>query len=254
MFLKEAHVAALIHHPNVVQILDLGRDGDGLFMALEYVDGCDLGDVLRQLRETGEKMPIGIAARITAEVAAGLHAAHTLVGEDGQPHPVVHRDISPGNVLLDWNGAVRVTDFGVAKAQGGEATAPGTLKGRLSYMSPEEIGSGGIDVTPQSDIFSAGAMLYQLLTGRHPFRRKKQVETLEAILFADCIPAGELRSMPEALAEVVQRALAPDRSVRFATAQELRQALERVLLSLEALVTTEHVAEWLRRTMKPDEK
>src|SRR5690606_10938341 len=175
MFLDEARVAASVHHPNVCQIFDLGEDAGVLYLAMEWVNGESLARILKPPAKSGsgkrepERLNARIAARIIADAAAGLHAAHELADESGQHLGVVHRDVSPQNILVSLTGNVKVTDFGVAKALGmnHEATAAGQVKGKAAYMSPEQATGGEID--RRSDIFALGIVLYEITTGQRPF-------------------------------------------------------------------------------------
>ena len=166
MFLQEARVAALISHPNVVQTYDLGRKGETYFITMEYVDGWDLAAVLKTLQRRHLAMPIAIACRVVSDICAGLQAAHSLRARDGESLGVVHRDVSPHNVLLSHEGMVKLTDFGVAKVTRSVVQSePGLPKGKMSYMAPEQLFDDQDETGPSTDVFGAGIVLFECLTG-----------------------------------------------------------------------------------------
>ncbi|MBN2360507.1 MAG: serine/threonine protein kinase [Deltaproteobacteria bacterium] len=253
-FLDEARLAASIQHPNVAQIFELGQVNRQFFIVMEYVEGESLGSfamahlaALRKLQQP-RQMPIRECTAVVAEAAAGLHAAHELCGADGQMLGVVHRDVSPQNILLTYSGHVKLVDFGVAKARGGiHVTTDNTLKGKLSYMSPEQVRAEDLD--RRSDIFSLGIVLFEVTTGHRLFRHKVDVEVLAKILRGEVPPPTRLaRDYPAALEKVVLRALAQDREQRYATAEEMRRALQKVLLDLGPPVEADEIAAMMRRT------
>ena len=164
MFLEEARIAGSLHHPNVVPVLDVGEDAGGPFLVMEYVDGVSLGTLLAALRRAGRQLSIGQVLLLARDVTRGLGAAHAAVGSDGRPLAIVHRDISPQNVLLDFTGRARVTDFGIARAAGrDQKTRTGILKGKLGYMSPEQLRFRPID--QRSDLFALGVLVYEMASG-----------------------------------------------------------------------------------------
>src|SRR5262245_53539032 len=169
MFLDEAQIASRIRHPNVVEILDLGEQDDVLYLVMEWVDGEPLSTLRRVAGKRGG-IPRPVAVRIVADACAGLHAAHELRGEDDKLVGLVHRDISPQNMLLTFDGVVKIVDFGVALAAGRtvNSTDAGQIKGKPPYMSPEQ--ALGYPIDRRSDLFALGIVLYQLTTGKHPFR------------------------------------------------------------------------------------
>jgi serine/threonine protein kinase len=179
LFLDEARLVGSLSHRNIVQIFDLGEDEDGLFVAMEYVRGPSLALLLTRMQS--EQMPVSAALDIAAQIADALDYAYASRGIDGSPLKVVHRDVTPGNVLLSVAGEVKLIDFGVARnAKQGHQTAAGTIKGKLAFMSPEQAAGGEID--GRSDLFSLGIVLSLMLTGRHPFKRKEPLDTLRAIV------------------------------------------------------------------------
>ncbi len=227
MFLDEAALAARIRHPNVVQVLDLGEEGGLLYQVMEWIDGEPLSAFLRELPE-GSGLPYPIAARILIGACEGLHAAHETRDDADQSVGLVHRDISPQNILVTRDGVPKVVDFGVAKAStlSSAATGTGTLKGKPAYMAPEQI--HGVDIDRRADIFSLGVMLYVLTTSRHPFRGKNDMATLHSIVSSDEAPAPStlVDGYPDALEQVVMMSVAKDRDKRFKSASAMARALE----------------------------
>lgn len=231
MFLDEARLAARIRHPNVVGTLDISNDDDGsYFLVMEYVQGDHLGALLKASnRGTGKPMPVGVVVRIILDVLAGLAAAHRLIDEKGDPLNLVHRDISPHNVLVGTDGISRLTDFGVAKATVRlSQTREGTFKGKLAYMSPEQASSGQCD--QRSDIFSMGIVFWEALTGRRLFKGENNGEVLHKILIADVPPPSEFVPEAAALDAIVKKALCKDVEGRFNSADEFIEAIEQLNL------------------------
>jgi len=229
MFLTEASLASKIRHPNVVEILDLGEQAGVLFLAMEWIDGAPLNLLMRAAKRQGG-VPIGVAVRIVMQACAGLHAAHEL-SENGKPLGLVHRDVSPQNILVTYDGVTKVVDFGVAKATalGEGATRAGQLKGKVSYMAPEQVRGQPID--RRVDVFAMGIVLYALTTGKHPFRKESEGATLFAITSPEpvTLPQEIVPSYPVALQQIVLKALEKDRDRRFASASELLRALDQAL-------------------------
>jgi eukaryotic-like serine/threonine-protein kinase len=230
MFLDEARLAALLDHPNVVRIIEVGHDGEEYFLAMELVQGKPLSAVLRKAAREKRPPTPALAAYIMAQAASGLGYAHALTDGEGRPLGVVHRDVSPQNVLLSFEGAVKLIDFGVARAFGRVAhTSPGGLKGKIEYMSPEQ--ASAEDVDHRADVFALGIVLWEVLTGRRLYRRETELATMRAIL-DDPIPRpSEVADVPLALEAVVMRALRKKRDGRFSSAHEMAQALERYAFS-----------------------
>jgi serine/threonine-protein kinase len=229
MFLDEARLAARIRHQNVVATLDVS-DGNPLYLVMEYVEGCSLSALARAARHKGRRVPLDVTLRVVSDALAGLHAAHECCGPDGERLGLVHCDVSPQNVLVGIDGSARITDFGIARA-----TARMTLeeqsvvKGKPSYMAPEQLGSG--EVTQRADVFSAGVVLWELLTGRPLFRSADDWATMIAVLTRPVpAPSSVEPSVPPALDAVVLRALAREPAERFASAGDFLAALERLPL------------------------
>jgi serine/threonine-protein kinase len=219
MFLDEAKLAAALDHPHIVHIHDFGTDGDSYYLAMEYVCGEDLAALWRRANELGT--PLGFADVATILVAAceALHHAH----EQG----VVHRDVTPGNLLVSFDGVVKLADFGIAKSQAAASRAQtnaGTLKGKIPYMSPEQARAQPLD--RRSDLFSLGVVAWELLTGKRLFHRRNELDMLRAVQMCDVPPLASVRpDVPPALAAAIETALEPDAADRWDTAAELSQAL-----------------------------
>jgi serine/threonine-protein kinase len=245
MFLDEARIASGVHHPNVCEIYELGEERGVLYLAMEWVNGDSLSRVLRPQKKS-EALDARVAARIVADACAGVHAAHELTDEDGRMLDVVHRDLSPHNILLSADGVVKVCDFGVAKALGQlhEQTSAGQLKGKVSYMSPEQITGGAID--RRSDVFSLGCVLYEATTGMRPFRGEHDHQIMNAIMNSEVEPPTSIiRGYPAELERIVLRALAHQPILRYPTAERMRFALEE-FLAKGHLVTESNVAQAVR--------
>jgi serine/threonine-protein kinase len=229
MFLEEARIAGLLTHPNVIGVNDMGEDDRGPFLVMDYVDGLSLSAIIRLAREKEQLPPIQVVARIGREVATGLQAAHSLRDHDGQPLELVHRDVSPSNVLMAWDGGVRITDFGVAKALGRSLkTSTGVLKGKVSYMSPEQLKFRKLD--HRSDIFSLGVVLYELLTTERLYANDEDNGGIQRILEEPPPDVGEVRAgVPPALVALMFSLLAKEPEDRPADAATVARQLESVL-------------------------
>ena len=244
MFLDEARLAALLDHPNIVRIIEVGHDGEDYFLVMELVQGKPLSAVLRKAAREKRPPSPALTSYLISQAANGLAYAHTLTDGDGRPLGVVHRDVSPQNVLISFEGAVKMIDFGVARAFGRVAhTSPGGLKGKIDYMSPEQASAEEVD--HRADVFALGVVLWEALTGRRLFRRETELATMRAIV-DDPIPhPAESVEIPAELDAIVMRALRKRKDARFASAQEMAAALEKFALS-SAGFTPMHVSSYLK--------
>ncbi|MDF1565998.1 MAG: protein kinase [Deltaproteobacteria bacterium] len=231
MFLDEARLVSRLSHPNIIQIFDFGVIDGIYFLCMEHLDGEDLATVLRVLRDRGELMPPQVAASILSAACDGMHYAHTLVDEEGQPLRIVHRDLSPSNLFLTLQGAVKVLDFGVAQMEGKLVeTQSGVVKGKFAYLSPEQALGNELDL--RSDVFALGLILHEALTGQKVFKRATEAATLRAVLEEPIEHPRKLREdLPEELNRIVMKALARSPLDRWQSAQEMRTALDEFLSS-----------------------
>ncbi|MFO0762198.1 MAG: protein kinase [Byssovorax sp.] len=226
MFLDEARLVAQIRHANVAEVVDFGEEGEALYMIMEWVDGEPLHVIVREAMQHGG-FPVAVVGQIARQVCAGLHAAHDLRDASGKTIGLVHRDVSPQNILVGYDGVVKIIDFGVAKAESNQLrTNVGQIKGKVGYMAPEQ--AFGEPVDRRTDIFALGIVLYLMLSGRNPFRGETEYATLGRI--RDKRPADPLRTLvpavPEAVEQVVMKALAKNRADRFSDMMELARAIE----------------------------
>jgi serine/threonine-protein kinase len=230
MFGDEARISALLHHPNIVQVYDFGQVEGSHFLAMEYLYGKDLASVMRVLRASNLAMPHAVAAFIAREVAIGLAYAHTLRAANGKPLGIVHRDVTPSNIMLLHTGGVKILDFGIAKATAAAATvhSSGRVKGKFGYLSPEQARTDDVDA--RSDIFSLGVTLWEMLVGKRLFGGANELETLRNVLQRPVPAPSTIRpGVPVELDRVVARALERDRDRRYQSAEELADDLEQIL-------------------------
>jgi serine/threonine protein kinase len=245
MLIDEARIASGVRHPNVVEVYELGEERSVVYIAMEWVHG----DSLSQILKSGAPAPLDprVAARIVADSAAGLHAAHNLTDDDGTALEVVHRDVSPHNLLVSLDGNVKVTDFGVAKAIGAvhEPTSAGQLKGKIAYMAPEQVSGGGVD--RRSDVFSLGCVLYEATTGKQPFRGEGEHHVMRELVKGSFAPPSQvLRGYPHELERIVLRSMATEPVHRYQTMEQMRLALDEWLAKGGVVVTQSNVAQAIR--------
>ncbi len=245
-FLDEARIAAVLNHGNIVTTLDVGEVDGEIYVALEFVDGLDLRDALRAAVAQGG-VPVACAVLIASELCKALSFAHACCDADGQPLHLVHRDISPSNIMVSRAGEVKLADFGIAAARSRSTrTLTGQLRGKLGYMSPEQ--ARGEPLDGRSDLFALGSVLYEMLSGRRAFEGDSEPEILTRVQNARFVPLDELRPELDAeLVGIVHRAMALERGQRFATADELGVALLRFLMRETGPVMPAHLAAWLER-------
>ena len=247
MFLDEARIAAGINHANVAQVFDLGKDDNTYWIAMEYLHGEPLREVMRRSEERHMRIMPDLAARICADAADGLHAAHELRGKNGQLLGLVHRDVTPHNLFLTYEGYTKVVDFGIAKvADRLSSTRAGTLKGKLAYMSPEQVRGAEVDRT--TDIFALGVVLWELTTNQRLFRMDTDLDTLEKV--QACVvppPSTIIPGYPPELEACVMKALSKRKQDRFATARDFSRALQSFLMRSGSFCGPEEVATFVRQ-------
>jgi len=236
-WMREARLAAGIHHANVVDVRDVEAVGDAIQLVMDYIEGASLGELVAAATRGGERVPAAVAVRVVLDACAGLHAAHEARDDAGGPLGLVHRDVSPQNILVGVDGVARVTDFGIAKcAEAGEQpTTQGMLKGKAGYMAPEYVRGEAVD--RRADVFAIGVVLWEALCAKRLFRGDNDGETLGRVLEAKAPPVSECDASFAPLDAAVARALARDCGERFATAEELAAAIE-TAASQHGLVAT----------------
>ena len=226
MFVDEARLAATLEHPNIVAVYDIGEQGGEFFFTMEYVHGQSLREVMRAASSRRQWIPLEHSLGVVIAVCSALHHAHEKVGNDGRPLGIVHRDVSPSNVLLTYDGGIKLTDFGIAKATTvSERTAAGTLKGKIPYMSPEQCRAEALD--RRSDICSLGVLLYELTVGRRPYQAPSEVALLAVVARGEAPPPTSIwPAYPKDLERIVLNAMAADRNYRYPNARALQMDLE----------------------------
>jgi eukaryotic-like serine/threonine-protein kinase len=250
MFLDEARLAARIHHPNVVSILEIGASEQAHYIVMEYVEGSTIAHMLATASKRGQRLPIQVGIRVVIDVLTGLHAAHELKDDDGKSLEIVHRDVSPQNILVGVDGSGRLSDFGVARAATRlSTTRSGQVKGKVAYMAPEQARSEK-DIDGRADIFAAGVVLWEVITCRRLFRGETEAHTLNKVL-TEPIPSLEsvLPGVPASLQRVVDGALQRDRALRFSTAAEFADQLEAAARAAGVLGSGKDVAGYLEVTL-----
>jgi serine/threonine protein kinase len=245
-FVREAKLASMLSHVNIVQIYELGRVGTEYFISMEYIDGRDVRRILRHARKVTGAPPIHITVGLMLQLCDALDYAHTRVDEEGHPLGLVHRDISPSNLIVTSGGHLKIIDFGIAKAQSSQLrTQTGRVKGKLAYMAPEAI-SGSRDLDARSDIWATGVILHELLTARPLFASKNEYQTLLKVQKGDILPPSTFnQACPPELDAIVFRALARDPNERFANASELREELLEVKKKYALQTGVRDVAGWI---------
>jgi len=255
MFLDEARLASRLHHPNVVPILEIGiQDTQQYYLVMEYIEGDTVGHLMARAANVNRKIPVPIVIRIMLDTLTGLHAAHELSDDDGTHLEIVHRDVSPQNILVGIDGVARITDFGVAKAQArlASATQGGQLKGKLAYMSPEQV-RGNMTVDRRADVFAAGIVTWELLTAQRLFKAEGEAETLFKVVAAEVPPIRNFEpAVPPEVEVVVRRALAQHPSDRFASSADFAEALEQAARTYGLVATVRQTAAFVNEMIGLD--
>jgi serine/threonine-protein kinase len=247
MFRREGRLAVMLQSPSIVATHECGEISGVPFIAMEYLSGCDLNTMLRLCQRRDQRIPVPLALHVVAAVLDGLDVAHNLRGEDGRPLNLVNRDVSPSNVRLTFDGAVKLLDFGIARALMTFTSEIGVLKGKLSYMSPEQ--ARGLPVDARSDIFSAGIVLHELLSREKLFRGDSEFAVMEAVSTADVAPPSAFnRRVSPQLDAVVARALERDRAARFPSAADFAGELRELLAAYR--FEPRELREFMRRLMR----
>jgi len=252
MFLDEARISLHLNHANIVQVFDIGVADDTYFIVMEYVDGVNLKHILEATRQRGFPAPVPVGVYIMIEVCKALSYAHELNDESGKLKGLVHRDVSPPNVLLSLRGEVKLVDFGLAKAVGQlEHTDPGVIKGKFSYLSPEAVAQEEVDA--RADIFAAGILLWEILTNERLFLGDTDLETVNLVRQAHVPSVVNLNSqVPPALERVIRRALSRDRNQRYQTAREFGDALAEILFTHGMKVTNFDIGSMVNELISAD--
>jgi serine/threonine-protein kinase len=246
MFLDEARLSVYLNHANIVQVFDIARSGEDYFIVMEFVEGANLRTLLDQSRDAGHPLPVEKATLIAAEVCRGLAYAHARRDHDGKPLNIVHRDVSPPNILLSNEGEVKLVDFGLAKAASQiEQSDPDILKGKLGYMSPEQ--AYGRPFDQRADVFATGILLWEMLSGKRLFRAETDMATLELVRAAEIPPLREINpKVTKELEQVTMRALARDVNRRYQTARQFAEDLWSLLFTQGRRVTLHDVGALVR--------
>lgn len=244
-FLDEGRIVVQLTHGNIVPVFDMGEQDGEYFIAMEYVEGLDLREVLKRLDASGEQLPVEHALHIAAEICKGLGYAHRKSDEQGRPLSIVHRDVSPSNVLISREGEIKIIDFGIARAAGRlSQTANGRIQGKCCYMSPEQ--TRGQPLDHRSDIFACGVVLYEMLTGRRPFEGRTDLESLELVRRCEFDPPGVLRpEVPGEVDQIIERALAVDPDARYQNIEDLYVDLQHAIYAVGQAVTSQGLAQAL---------
>ncbi len=252
MFLNEAKLAAQLNHPNIVQIYDLGKIGESYFIAMECIDGRDMRRILPKAEAMGMEFPLVYALKVASSVCEGLYYAHQRTDLYGNALRIVHRDVTPENIFVSFDGTVKILDFGIAKAANQiEQTRAGEIKGKISYMSPEQCMGKGLD--QRSDIFSLGAVLYEWITGNKLFSGDSEVAILKSISDGRIIPPSEMRpDLPPEVERILMKALERDRDQRYQTAWEMQSDLDQFLTKRDFTPSNIHLANFMRELFKDE--
>jgi serine/threonine-protein kinase len=252
MFLNEAKLAAQLNHPSIVQIYDLGRIGESYFIAMEYIFGRDMRRVIPKADSLGIPFPMVYALRIASSVCEGLYYAHQKADPSGNPLNIVHRDVTPENVFVSFDGTVKILDFGIAKAANQiEQTGAGEIKGKLSYMSPEQC--RGLELDCRSDLFSLGVALFEWLTGFRLFTGDSELAIMKSIVEGKIYAPSYFKpDIPKPVEDLLMRALAKDREQRYQSARELQYDIDQFLNQYEFNPSNIHLSNFLKQLFQDE--
>ncbi len=247
MFQAEAKLAVQLQHGNIAQIYQLGRQDDAFYIALEYIDGRDVGAVLDLHQKQGKGLPLAQACYIVTRCAEGLDYAHNKKSPDGKPLNIIHRDISPPNILISYEGEVKLIDFGLAKAASSSVqTQAGIIKGKLAYMSPEQVRGAQLDA--RSDIFALGIVFFELMTGKRLFRRDSDIETFESVRQCKIPKPSEINpAIPAPLEKILMKSLARNLDDRYAAAAALAGDLREFVFTHHLRYRGDQLGAWMRK-------
>jgi serine/threonine protein kinase len=246
MFINEAKLVASLPHPNIVQVFDIGEDEDSYYFVMEHLEGLNLRQLMGKCKETNARIPLDHILQIMLGVAEGLHAAHEACGSEGQPLAIVHRDVSPNNIIATSAGCVKVIDFGIAKSRNQRAqTEAGIVKGKIAYMSPEQCKAQPLD--RRTDLYALGVILYEMVTGSRPHKSGYGPDLIHKITDQDCEdPRMRTSSCPDELAEIINKLLQRDVKKRYQTAKELHQDLSIFAARQKRVLTSYDLATWVQ--------
>ena len=248
MFIREARLAALLQHPNIVQIFDFGKIQKAYFIAMEYIDGMNLGQIMASLKSG---LPVNMAMFVAIKISLGLDYSHKRKDDEtGKPLGIVHRDISPQNILVSYQGEVKISDFGISKANTEPSlTQAGVIKGKLSYLSPEQ--ALGQQVDHQSDVYALGLVLYEILSGQRVYQFDSDIEAIRTIPDMDIPPVSQLRpDIPEGLSRIINKCLCKDKKERYADARELHDDLILLKAQLQIPYDASDLSTFMRKTFQ----
>ena len=244
MFIREARLAALLRHPNVIQILDFGKIKNVYFIAMEYIDGKNLAEIIAQIKEP---LPVDLAIFLMLKITAGLHYSHTKKNDvTGEPLNIVHRDITPQNLLISYQGEVKITDFGISKARSEPSfTEAGVIKGKLSYLSPEQ--ALGQEVTCQTDIYALGLVFYEMLSGTKVYQFSDNIDAIRSIPEKEIPPLLSVRpDIPDELNIIVMKCLEKNLKLRYQVVQDIHDDLMKLKSKLKIVYDVDHLANFMK--------
>jgi serine/threonine protein kinase len=251
MFVHEARLASHLHHPNIAQTYDLGKVDKTYFIAMEYVPGPTLTEILKQSAVAAGPVPVPIALSILSQICEALDYAHNLCDDHGKPLGIIHRDVSPANIIVSTTGVVKLIDFGIAKASTSDKTKSGMVKGKFAYMAPEYVSGGQLDL--RADLFGLGVIAHELLTGRRLFHARNDFDTIVKLREMPIQPPSRWNpDIPRDLDDIVLTALQRDPALRWQSASAMRNAIANAMQAVGPRVTNQQVLEWVEWAFKQE--